>query len=131
MKVLLVTDAAVLRHSIAQAIVDSGHEVRALTRADDRPTTSRPARVEPWPAAPGDLEALTRAANGCGAAIVIDDRLVRLGRTDADTAAFTAEAAAALSRGGVRLVLVSPRVPDQQSEAEPHRSAALRIRSDA
>src|SRR3954454_18321811 len=102
MRVLLVTDSAVLRHSVAHAIVERGHEVRALTRPDDRPPTHWPARVEPWPAPSGDVEALTRAANGCGAAIVIDDRLVRMGRTEGDPAAFSAIAAAALNRSGVR-----------------------------
>ena len=89
MKVLLVTDSAVLRRSLSQALVDRGHDLRALTRADDRPPTHWPARVEPRTAPPEDVGAVLEAAHGCDAAIVIDVRLGRVGRTDGDPGAFT------------------------------------------
>jgi len=34
MKVLLITESGVLRRSIAQALVEHGHDVRALVRPD-------------------------------------------------------------------------------------------------
>ena len=130
MKVLLVTDSAVLRRSVAQAAVDRGHDVRALTRADDRPPTHWPARVEPWPAALGDVNAVLEASTGCDAAILIDDRLARMGTPEGDPAAFTTKAVNALGDRGVRTLLALPRALDERSEPAANQPSSLRIRCD-
>ena len=131
MKVLLVTDSAVLRRSLSQALVDRGHDPRALTRADDRPPTHWPARVEPRTAPPEDVGAVLEAAHGCDAAIVIDVRLGRVGRTDGDPGAFTAAATAALSDRGVRRLLVSGRAAERQGQPSSTKDTSLRITCDA
>jgi len=117
MRVLLVTRSAVLRQSVSQALVDRGHEVRVLTRPDDAPTRW-PAGVEPWEAQSDDAEAMTPAAGGCDVAIIIDDRVGRIGRPDRDPEAFGAVSLNTLNRLGLRCISVAAR---SEHRAEPGR----------
>ena len=129
MKVLLATDSTVLRRSVSQALADRGYDVRVLTRAGATAPTQWPARVEPWAILDRGAEALSNAAADCSAAILIDDRLGRVGSATDEEGVAADASAATLSGVGVRCVTVSPHLANKADGADRD-GAWLRVRCD-